>query len=530
MNYLLPLLISFFISILATVAVRAIASRFKIVDRPGERKIHHQEIPLMGGLAVFTAFFATLFIFSGRFLAGNLEWRHLLGFFIGAVLIIGGGIIDDKYNLSPRYQIVFPLLAVAAVIIGGVEIEKISNPLGGYIYLRDFIYLGYLLIAFWLLGMMYTTKLLDGVDGLVSGIGAIGGLVIFLFTITTRYYQPDIALAALIFTGAALGFLVFNFHPAKIFLGEGGSLFVGFVLGVLAIISGGKIAIALLVMGIPILDVAWTIIRRLAQGRNPFKFSDNKHLHHRLLALGLGQRRTVLVFYVLSLLFGLSGLFLQSRGKAWALLILLIIMAALVIFFRRLDSQPEGKRRPSLLLQICCAPCGAYVTKERLQSKYEVTWFFYNPNLDSQAEYDRRLDAVRLAAERYQISLIAVPYEHEKWRAMTAGRECDPEKGARCQLCYRERLATTARLAKEKGFAYFGTTLSVSPYKDAAAIKNIGEQLARSTGVAFLPDDLQADDAYRRSQEFAKAEGYYRQKYCGCEYSYRPDKKPAAQR
>ena len=129
--------------------------------------------------------------------------------------------------------------------------------------------------------MMYTTKLLDGVDGLVSGLGVIGGFVIFLFTATTNYFQPDIALASAIFGGASLGFLIFNWHPAKIFLGEGGSLLIGYILGVLAIISGGKIAIALLILGIPILDVLWTIIRRLLKKQNPFKFSDKLHLHHR---------------------------------------------------------------------------------------------------------------------------------------------------------------------------------------------------------------------------------------------------------
>jgi len=141
----------------------------------------------------------------------------------------------------------------------------------------------------------------------------------------------------LIFSACCLGFLFFNWHPAKIFLGEGGSLLLGFILGVLAIISGGKIAIALLVMGIPILDVIWTIIRRLVAGKNPFKFADRGHLHFRLLDLGLGQKRTVLIFYFLAAIFGVSGLFLQSLGKVFALLILFAIMLVLVIGFSYLD-------------------------------------------------------------------------------------------------------------------------------------------------------------------------------------------------
>ncbi len=338
MFYLLVCLVALVITALLTVLVKRIALSQAIVDEPdiskiNSRKIHVQAIPLLGGLAIFLGYFGLLFFWSDHFLSGNLVFSHLVGFFLGALIIIIGGILDDKYNLLPRYQIIFPLLAVAFVILGGVEITKISNPLGGFFNLRDLAFFSPFVIALWLMGMMYTTKLLDGVDGLVSGLGAIGGFIIFLFTITTRYYQPDIAFAAILLTGAALGFLIFNWHPAKIFLGEGGSILIGYILGVLAIISGGKIAIALLVMGIPILDVAWTIIRRLAAGRNPFKFSDRQHLHHRLLSLGLGQRMTVVIFYILSLVFGLSGLFLQSKGKLWALIGLVVIMFLLVISF-----------------------------------------------------------------------------------------------------------------------------------------------------------------------------------------------------
>ncbi len=336
-----------FISALAltavlTLLVKRVAFHFDIVDLPdkgGEasRKIHTRPIPLLGGMAIFIAYFAILFFNRGYFLSGNLKLSHLIGFFAGALLIMIGGALDDKYNLKPWQQIIFPLLAITAVIFGGVEITKITNPFGAYFDLSAIAVISPILISLWLLGMMYTTKLLDGVDGLVTGVSGIGGLVIFLFTITTRYYQPDIAFAAILLAGACAGFLIFNWHPAKIFLGEGGSLLLGYILGVLAIISGGKIAIALLIMGIPILDVAWTIARRLLQGRNPFRFSDQKHLHHRLLALGIGQRRTVLIFYLLSLIFGLSGLFLQSRGKFWALIALLAIMMLIIIGFWLLD-------------------------------------------------------------------------------------------------------------------------------------------------------------------------------------------------
>jgi len=315
-----------------TLAMTKISLKLKITDKPTEeRKIHKHPVPLLGGVAIFAAFFGVLAFARENLVAGELEYRHWIAFFIGALFIMIGGFLDDKYNLSPLKQLAFSVLAPICVIIGGVSIDKISNPLGGFFYFSSAF--SALLIFTWLLGMMYTTKLLDGLDGLVTGVTAIGGFIIFLFTISAKYYQPDIALAALVLSAACLGFLVFNWHPARIFLGEGGSLLLGFILGVLAIISGGKIAIALLVMGIPVLDLVWTIVRRLWAGRNPFKFSDKKHLHFRILDLGIGQRKTVLIYYALASVFGVSALYLQSLGKMLAMIILVLIMFFMVMVF-----------------------------------------------------------------------------------------------------------------------------------------------------------------------------------------------------
>lgn len=355
MNYLYILYIllqAIILTAFFTYLIKKVALKLKITDKPDlKRKIHGSETPLLGGIAIFLTFFILLFLNRTQMLSGNLEPHHWLGVFIGALILIIGGFLDDKYNLKPGWQIIFPLLASLAVVAGGVGIEKITNPLGGYLYLdiikipilhlnnstNYFVVLSDLLIIFWLMGMMYTTKLLDGVDGLVSGIVAIGSFIIFLFTMTTKYFQPDIGFASLVLAGSCLGFLIFNWHPAKIFLGEGGSLLLGFLLGVLAIISGGKIAIALLIMGIPILDVFWTITRRLAKGKNPFKFADRGHLHFRLLDSGIGPKKTVLIYYFLSLVFGLAALSLQSQGKLIALIILIIIMFLIVLSFRFTD-------------------------------------------------------------------------------------------------------------------------------------------------------------------------------------------------
>lgn len=528
MFYLFIFLSGGVLAAILTLIVGRLAVFWQIVDKPDKnnphsRKIHDKPTPLLGGLGIFLAYFILLFLFKDYFLAGNLGWNHLSAFFIGALLLVIGGVLDDKYNLSPARQIIFPILSITVLLLGGIGIEKITNPLGGFIDFSSFMWASGLFIFIWLLGMMYTTKLLDGVDGLVSGISAIGALVIFLFTVTTRYYQPDIAFAAILLVGVLMGFLIFNWHPAKIFLGEGGSLLLGYMLGVLAIISGGKIAIALLVMGIPILDVAWTIIRRLMGGKNPFRFSDKKHLHHRLLALGLNQRQTVVIFYSFSLLFGLGGLFLQSREKFILLGGLLFLMIAVVFIFQWLDRKPESEK-PKLLFHVCCAPCATFISLNRLKSIYDLTWYFYNPNLLSKEEYERRLEAVKEVSVKFGIRLIVEPYEHGNWLKLVKGREMDKEKGGRCLICYRDRLLKTALLAKKNNFDFFSTSLLISPYKDTVSIINISYQLEKELGIKFLEYDFKSDNAYRRSQELAKELGIYRQKFCGCEFPLLEDK------
>jgi UDP-GlcNAc:undecaprenyl-phosphate GlcNAc-1-phosphate transferase len=182
------------------------------------------------------------------------------------------------------------------------------------------------------MGTMFTTKLLDGLDGLVSGITTIGAFIIFVLSLTDKTFQPDVALLAIVLAGASLGFLFWNAYPAKIFLGEGGSVWVGFMLGVLAIISGGKIATALLVMGMPILDVVWVILRRIFVDKKSPALGDDKHLHFRLLTAGLTHRKSVITLWGLSALFGVASLFFLTQGKVYLLVALLFVMIVLAIW------------------------------------------------------------------------------------------------------------------------------------------------------------------------------------------------------
>lgn len=340
------LVASFALSFISTAWVKRWAQGRGLVDVPDSpRKVHTSPVPLGGGLAIFvsaTAVVWYLALSTGTILGKDITLKALIGITLAGLLLMVGGYMDDRYHLSPRAQFIWSVLAILGVIVAGVGVRAVTNPLGGLIHLDgwkiEVMRLGgvpyYFTVAadvltfLWLLGMMYTTKLLDGLDGLATGIGAIGSLIIFGLTQFTRFYQPSVGLMALGLAGACFGFLLWNWHPARVFLGEGGSLYIGFMLGVLSIISGAKIATALLVMGIPILDVAWVIVRRLLWEKKSLAQADRKHLHHRLLDLGLSHRQVVLVLYAVTSAFGIAALFLGTQGKVISLGLLLTAMVA----------------------------------------------------------------------------------------------------------------------------------------------------------------------------------------------------------
>ena len=323
------------VSVLATVLVKKAAQRYGIQDLPEiepERRAHKTAIPKLGGLSIIFAFdLITLVLYSTLPLVrDNLPLASMLAIWLGSLALGFGGALDDLKNLPPGKQFGFTVLAALLVVASGMGIPHITNPFGGKIALAGPAVGGIGLVSAifvfcWIMGMMYTTKFLDGLDGLASSIALVATAVIFALSFTPVVQQPYTAALAAALAGAILGFLFFNWHPAKIFLGEAGSVFLGFILGILAIIAGGKVATAFLVMGIPILDVAWVILRRIIRGRSPFK-ADRLHLHFRLLDLGLSQRQTVLVFSVFALAFGGAAVVLQSFGKFVSVLALFAIM------------------------------------------------------------------------------------------------------------------------------------------------------------------------------------------------------------
>lgn len=336
-------LLAFVFTILSTYIVRILMRRFGIVDEPksAERKIHKKRVSLGGGWGIFISFFAVILIlFLGTdYLGQHILPKQILALFFGGLILMIGGTLDDKFNLRPRYQLVAPILASLVVIVWGIDLKEITNPLGGTFNLLNWYWSSWLTLAdvlvfIWLMGMMYTTKLCDGLDGLTTGIVGIGATMIGFLSLQEMWFQPDLALVAFVLAGACAGFLLWNWHPAKIFLGEGGSLFLGFLLGGLAIVSGGKIATTFLVVGVLVLDVVRVIIRRL-QKHKPFYEGDSEHLHFRLLQTGLSQKQAVLLLYTVSILFGTVALFLQSKQKLVAMLFLLILMLLIGVWLSK---------------------------------------------------------------------------------------------------------------------------------------------------------------------------------------------------
>lgn len=341
------------VSVLAFIFTRLViifALSRGIVDRPGEdRKIHKKEIPLLGGIAIFISFTLTILSFvvlNKYFFQGYMMPKYIVGLTIAGLILMIGGYLDDKYNITPLKQVIWPIMATVVVILSGIGIDQLSNPLGNTLQLNAiniklfeinnipyyFTPIADLFTFIWLMGMMYTTKFLDGLDGLVSGVTIIGAMILFFLSLTPQVMQPETALLCIVLAGAFMGFLILNFNPARIFLGEGGSTYAGFMLGIMAIISGGKIATALLILGIPILDVAWVIMRRLRYKKSPFHSPDKKHLHHRLLDIGFSHKQAVIFLYVVSSVFGTVALYTEGKIKLISLLTLTLFMILLTIY------------------------------------------------------------------------------------------------------------------------------------------------------------------------------------------------------
>lgn len=317
--------IAFFLALFLTwwltPQVKNLAIRFGAVDRPDARRVHKGVIPRLGGLAIFGAFFLSV-------LVTNTVWNiEFIGFLTGAIWIVALGIADDFWQIPARWKLVGQIIAAGILVLTGSQVQWLTNPFGDYFYLE---WLSIPFTIFWIVSMINVVNLLDGLDGLAAGIVAIAALTVMIVSILQQFWPIALLMAAL--AGACLGFLVYNFNPAQIFMGDTGSMFLGYVMGAASVMGAVKSATTLalvvpcIALGLPIMDTAFAIFRRKLAGQPVFK-PDKGHLHHRLLAMGLSQKKVVLAMYFFSICLALGAIALSELPSLFGML----IVAALLI-------------------------------------------------------------------------------------------------------------------------------------------------------------------------------------------------------
>ncbi|HSX19165.1 MAG TPA: MraY family glycosyltransferase [Candidatus Saccharimonadales bacterium] len=354
MTFLIPFIASFLISVVLTPLTIIFAKKFGFVDNPKVHKhpaiVHTKTVPRAGGIAVFAAVFLCVLLFFN-------PAKELFGILLAGLILVIIGVVDDKYELNSWLKLALQALAALIVVLSGVGISFITDPTGGVIRLdtwrvvfdffgrHSIVVFADLFALFWIVWVINMVNFSTGVDGQMPGIVFVSLMVIFAATlrfIPTDPNQLVVSQLALVGAGATLGFLIFNFFPAKIFPGDSGSYFLGFLVAVVAILSGAKVGTAILVMAVPLIDGVFTIFRRIAEGKSPF-MGDRKHLHHRLLELGWGQRRIALFYWLLCAILGSIALFLPSVQKLFAgVVVAVIILGGLVWLNMNLPQKDQG--------------------------------------------------------------------------------------------------------------------------------------------------------------------------------------------
>ncbi len=332
-------------SLLLTPLAASIGRKWNLVDRPGARRRHLGLVPRTGGIALFLSFVlgSILSFLWGRALPtpegpDPKEYLRLAGVLTGSAFVFVVGLYDDRHELAASSQFIVQLVASGIAISTLVFIERVMNPLTDRLVIFPW-YLTALVTIAWVAGMINTVNFLDGLDGLASGVTAIVAAVLFVHMY--REGQYSVSLLPLALLGSTLGFIPSNAHPARLFMGSSGSFFLGYALATLSIIAGARMATVLLVMAVPILDVAWLIWVRWRH-KDPVGSGDRRHLHYRLLDLGLSQRQVVAAYCGLSGSFGVLALLVSSRPfKLGALLVLGAVTLAVLAAVDSLS----GRRR-----------------------------------------------------------------------------------------------------------------------------------------------------------------------------------------
>ncbi len=334
------------ITLLATPLVRRYARRLEIVDRPEARRVNTRPVARGGGFAIAVGFLPVSLALLWLNAAGSnfveqpheIEEPQLVALLAGGLLAVLIGALDDMFQLRARWQFLGQLVLAGFAIALGILITTLNNPFGDGFHPVGIAAVA--LTTFWIVGMVNSINVIDGLDGLSSGIALIASLTLGGISLTKDFNQPFVALFCFVLAGALLGFLRWNFHPASIFAGTSGTMLVGYTLAVLSILGTAKIAVALLVLGVPILDTFWIIVRRIAAGRPPFA-PDRGHIHHRLLDLGLSHRNTVLFIYAICTLLAVLSFALSGKGAVYAFLGLVLLSGLGLYAITRIGGRPE---------------------------------------------------------------------------------------------------------------------------------------------------------------------------------------------
>jgi UDP-GlcNAc:undecaprenyl-phosphate GlcNAc-1-phosphate transferase len=334
-EFLIAFLIAFIVAFSFTPIARKIAFKIGAIDIPkDERRMHNKPIARLGGLAIVAGFAVAMVVCcignrSNQGLSNIFEsYKQVLAFTAGSSIIVAIGIIDDVKRLGSKTKLFFQLVAAIIIVIADTRIGIITNPFSeaGSSELPH--YISYPITVIWIVGITNAINLIDGLDGLAAGVSSISSLsLMFVSIIQGRW---DVAAITAALAGATLGFLPYNFNPAKIFMGDNGATFLGFTLGVISIQGMLKsyatiaIAIPLLVLGLPLFDTIFAIVRRLLSGK-PIMQADRGHLHHKLIDMGLSQRQSVVIMYMLSAVLGLCAIILAGKGAFSAIIVVLSV-------------------------------------------------------------------------------------------------------------------------------------------------------------------------------------------------------------
>jgi UDP-GlcNAc:undecaprenyl-phosphate GlcNAc-1-phosphate transferase len=337
-GYLVVAAVAFGVGMLTLPLAHRLGVALDMIDLPRPGEAQDRPLPRSGGYALYAGFFAGLLAAVLLFPRHPGEWLRLAGLSVGAVLILPVAYLDDRYRLAPLPQLAAQIVVALVAVLFTIQVDMVRR-----IELPVVVAVPFTVI--WIVGMINTVNFADGVDGLAGGVGVIAATT--LFVVSVLQGQFSIAALPLALAAATLAFLRWNFFPSRIILGTSGATLIGFLLAVFSIIGGAKIAAALMVMGLPIADVATVIVYRLLRRRSPFKGGDRAHLHHRLLDLGLTQRQVVSVFYALTAFLGALAISLGAAGgERWPGLIpMAVIVIGLLAYVLSKTWRPAGAPR-----------------------------------------------------------------------------------------------------------------------------------------------------------------------------------------